>query len=500
VKMPLHSNVTRRLSFKVTLILMSVVLLNGLFSAFFISRSTRDLFLDFVRETDIQMAVILAENLSSFYQSRGSWDGIEQVLEGAGRETPYRHFQGMMRGMGPIQGTRRPMNDPPRGEDSRFRVLLTGRDGSVLYHNLSTAVPTSIDGNLLREGAPIYSAQTAVGYVFVQSMLEPILGPRQNSLLSQIYHSIVLSTLIVAFSSLLMGVFLMRGVTGSLRYLSRAAMSVAKGQYELSFDLQRSDEIGDLYRSFTMMTAEIQAASAWKKKIIADSAHELRTPVSLLQGNIEMMLEGIYPMDEKRLTSLKNETMILKKLVEELQELADAESESYSYSMERVDFRELVEETVTVSGIHAAKKNIRIKQRLPAGSFIVYGDRHKLIQAISNVLQNAIRYSDEDGDMFIELRTEADSRFELVVEDSGPGVPEEERHKVFERFYRVDKARGRSSGGSGLGLAISKEILQRHGGSIECRDGEILSGARFVIQLPLIDNVRVNERTESSGN
>lgn len=488
-----------RLSHKLSMVLVGTVLLSAALSAFFISRTTRTAFLDLVRENDIRTAAILAENVATYYQREDGWSGIKKILEAMDQNTQSRPAPGMMRGLGQTGSTSQPGAAGPggpmgmmpfRGSGNRpdirpeLRILITDTAGRVVGHNLNLEVPERLSAPILEKGAPVLVGGGVVGYLFVQSMLETAIGPFQHAFLQRVYRAIIMSMLVVSVLAPVVGLLLMGHITRPLMVLTDAAAAIARGDYSFRLNIYRSDEIGDLSRSFLRMAEEIQSAEEWKKKLIADSAHELRTPITLLQGNIEMMMEGVYPADREHLRGLFEETRILGRLIGELQELANAESKLTSFNFELIDLKELYLSILNANRSSAMKAGLEMKMKLPAENLEIYGDRQKLSQVFSNVLQNAIRYTPEGGRLCAELFTNGEETAVCAIEDSGPGIPEEEREKVFERFYRVWQDRNRKTGGSGLGLAIAREIVLRHGGTIRIEPPMHLQGARVEIHLP----------------
>ncbi|MCF7948071.1 MAG: HAMP domain-containing protein [Spirochaetia bacterium] len=482
-----------RLAHKLGMILLATVILSAGISAVIISINTRSAFLKLVRENDIQNARTIADSLETYYGQYRSWEGIGEVLENPftiaedqrGRNTqPGMNPMGAMGQMGHM-GSRF-----PRGSERGplFRVLLADTKGEIIAHTFEQELPESLGQRALDKGIALFNDGKKVGYVFVGSMIEPAFGPFQQAFLMNVYRSILLASLIVGILFPLAGILLMRRhITYPLQQLSEAAQEIAVGHYSLEIDNPRSDEIGELSRSFKQMAAKLSAADKWKRKLIADSAHELRTPVSVLQGNLEMMLEGVYPLNRERISGLYGETLLLKRLVQELQELSHAESASTVYNFSVVDITALLHSVIENFRTSAAAKNIELQFRMPENPIEVYADTDKLRQVITNVLKNAVRYSPVDGLIRIDLSKQLNGTAMCSVEDSGGGIPVDEREKVFERFYRIQQDRNRSSGGSGLGLSIVHEIVLRHDGKVYFEEPKFLPGARLVLELPVLE-------------
>ena len=455
-----------------------VVILGGAVSAFTIGFSTKRAFRSLVRENDIGLSRTLAGAFEDYYRREGDWSGVERLLRSPGA---------MMQLDGAMQRQNMHGSMMPRmGRSDRpgaTQLLLSDEEGEVIARTSDDFSSEKIGKSELGGGTPLVVEGERVGYLFIGSMLNPVLGPFQRAYLFNVYRSIVLSTLLVALVAIAVAALLFRHIISPLRELSRATAMMRGGNYEVDVATERSDEIGVLSNSFQEMAVSLKEADEWKRRLIADSAHELRTPVSLLQGNLEMIREGIYPADETHIEGLYEETLLLSRLVGELRDLADAEAGKRSYTFEAFSLRTLITQLIHSFRAESEAKRLDLKMEATSGEFEVFADRHKLSQAFSNIISNALRYSPEQGTVKLSL-FENDRFVEAAVEDSGAGIEPQEREKIFERFYRTDSARNRATGGSGLGLAVSKEILEAHGGRISAENPRELNGARILVQLP----------------
>lgn len=470
-----------KLSHKLGIIMVATVILSSLISALIISINTRSAFMKLVRENDIQTARNIARSLEAYYDQYGTWEGIEEILANPFSIMQDHGGMNQMRNMGPM-GSRF-----QRGSERRslFQVLLTDEQGRVIAHTFEEVPTKQIGRHVIEEGVALYNDGENIGFVFVGSMVETAFGPFQRAFLNSVYRSILIASLIVGLLLPILAVFLMRRqITYPLKELTEATHRIAIGDYSVSIQNRRTDEIGELAKNFQQMTGELAAADEWKKKLIADSAHELRTPVSVLQGNLEMMLEGIYSINRERIYGLHSEILLLRRLVEELQDLAHAESGFASYDLKTVDLKALLNTTIENYRTRAAEKSIDLQLTLPDYTVEIVADRDRLKQVIINVIQNAVHYSPDGGVIDIALCRNSDKTIICAVEDNGVGIRKEEREKVFERFYRVQHDRNRKTGGSGLGLSIAREIVRKHGGKVYFEDPKKTKGARLVIELP----------------
>ena len=233
--------------------------------------------------------------------------------------------------------------------------------------------------------------------------------------------------------------------------------------------IRSKDEIAELSVSFNTMTEALRRLEEAKKRIIADAAHELRTPVTLLQGTVEAMIDGVYPLDTATLRSMHEETIRLSGLIDSLRELETIESGELELDLKEVDVLEIARKAVSLFAAQASAKSIELSvESGESGTPGLVADYLRLGEVVYNLISNAIKYSPEGSRVRVSVSTDevegADPAFVCIaVEDSGPGIPEEERERIFERFYRIDRSRAQDSGGRGLGLAIASEIVKAHG-------------------------------------
>lgn len=223
-----------------------------------------------------------------------------------------------------------------------------------------------------------------------------------------------------------------------------------------------------------------------RSEFVANVSHELRTPITSIKGFIETVLEDDVPEETRRrfLSIAKDEADRLETLIGDLLDLSRLESDTAPLTREDVDIAELAAEIIEKLRPQAEKKEIVPELRIPPGLPRVPAHRDMLGQALMNLLENAIKYTQSGGSVWVEARRVAGEHIEISVNDNGPGIPSEHLPRIFERFYRVDKARSRAEGGTGLGLSIVRHIVQRHGGSVRA-ESRLGKGSRFIVTLPL---------------
>lgn len=254
------------------------------------------------------------------------------------------------------------------------------------------------------------------------------------------------------------------GFTRRIKRLAGATQSLAAGDWELKLSDDARDELGDLSRAFEQMAGALKQARLRERQWLIDIAHELRTPLSVLRGEIEAMQDGVRPVSGEQLASLRAEALHLGRLIDDLQALSSAESGQVKLHCQTINLRDFIIDITQAHQAQLEAAQLDVGVEMPK-DLMLYADEQRLRQVIDNLLQNLCRYADA-GAVRWSARRLADE-VELELADSGPGVPAEQMPFLFDRLYRVDEARTRSQGGSGLGLAICRGIVEQHGGRIE---------------------------------
>jgi signal transduction histidine kinase len=264
-----------------------------------------------------------------------------------------------------------------------------------------------------------------------------------------------------------------------------AAEAVAEGDLSVRVSEEAPGEMGRLAHSFNRMTAELERAESQRRNLTADVAHELRTPLHIIQGNLEGVLDGVYQPTPEHIQATLEETRTLGRLVDDLQTLSLAEAGQLPLHRLRLPALDLLQDTLTSFAGQAAEAGVALEVRpgAPLEQLEVEVDPDRMGQVLNNLVANALRYTPEGGKIELSAeRTEGGVR--LGVQDNGAGIPADDLPYVFDRFWRGDRARARAAGaGSGLGLAIARQLVQAQGGriSVESRVGV---GTRFSIDLP----------------
>jgi signal transduction histidine kinase len=296
--------------------------------------------------------------------------------------------------------------------------------------------------------------------------------------LNAVFAAVGLLSLILA---LLFGHIMARKISMPISRVIRTAEMIAEGSYDnRSNEVSNIREIAKLTGTVNNLAETIGRQEKLRKRLTADVAHELRTPLAALQSQIEAMIDGIWEVDAKRLNSLHEDITRLGRMVGDLEKLTRFEHDCIVLEKSEFDISELIRSILTNFEKDCKDKSIEVG--IDDKAVRVYADRDKMSQVIINLMSNAVKYTGEGGHIRWVIDTDADNAV-VSIEDTGIGISPEDQPYIFERFYRADTSRSRITGGSGIGLAIAKAIVDAHKGSINV-ESEIDKGTRFVIAIP----------------
>ncbi len=266
-----------------------------------------------------------------------------------------------------------------------------------------------------------------------------------------------------------------------LKQLTLAARRFADGHLSERVQIQSRDEIGQLGNAFNEMAQSLEKSEEARRQMIADIAHELRTPLSTIQGNLEALLDGVYATTPERIEAIHAKTLMLGRLINDLQELSLAEAGELSLEKHPTDLAWLVARLQDQVQPQCDEKEITLLVETPSILSIAI-DRERIEQILLNLLSNALRYTERGGQVRMSVQP-GETEIHISVADTGKGIAPEDLPHIFERFYRGDKSRSRSSGGAGLGLAIAKRLVELHGGRIWA-ESKLGQGTTFTFSLP----------------
>ena len=273
-----------------------------------------------------------------------------------------------------------------------------------------------------------------------------------------------------------------RRVSHPVRRLTEASRRLADGKLDVRVPAHGGSELARLSASFNAMAEALQRSEERQRRLVADVAHEMRTPLSNLRGYLEGLSDGVVEPSRDLFVSLHEETLLQRRILDDLQVLALAETGDLGYLRSATDLADLAATTATTHRVTAAEAGVALTVDTPAPVW-VNGDQDRLRQVLGNLLTNAVRYTDRDGHVLVRVRAEAGEAV-VTVQDTGVGIAPGDVPRVFDRFWRADPARQRATGGTGLGLTIAHRIVTDHGGRIEVASRAHV-GTTFTVHLPL---------------
>jgi len=302
---------------------------------------------------------------------------------------------------------------------------------------------------------------------------------------ASINRSLLLGGSLAIAIALLLTFVLSRRMTSPIGALAKAARRLGRGDLSQRVQLKGEGEVAALAQAFNTMAADLEHAEQLRRNLVADVAHELRTPLSNIQGYLEAIRDEVIKPNAATIRSLNEEAALLSRLVDELQELSLAEAGELKLVYQAEDITKLVKQAVTPWQPQLTAKEIALSLDLPDNLPLVNIDWQRVNQVLHNLLENAVTYTHKGGTINVAAITQGDW-VEVSVSDTGEGIPAEDLPNIFERFYRVDKSRARVTGGSGLGLTIAKRLVEAHGGTITVQS-KLGKGSRFSFTLPIAE-------------
>ena len=314
-----------------------------------------------------------------------------------------------------------------------------------------------------------------------------MMGPTEQDFMDRLRWSLLLAGAVGALAAGVTGLLAGRHITRRLRALAEGATAIAAGDLSRRVADSSADELGELAGAFNRLADSLASQEEARQRLVADIAHELRTPLGVLQAEIEALQDGVTQATAERLSSLHEETDLLARLVDDLRTLSLADSGQLSLQRREDDLAGIAERAIAAIAGQAQDKGINLELAVDGGLPPVTVDGDRVAQVLRNLLSNALRSTEDGGRITVAVRAEA-GRAVVEVADTGAGISQEALPHVFDRFYRADPSRSRTTGGSGLGLAIARQLVSSHGGEISVRSAPG-QGSTFGFWLPLSDTL-----------
>jgi len=312
----------------------------------------------------------------------------------------------------------------------------------------------------------------------------PNYGEAERIFMEDSQRSLLVAAVVAVLFALGLGFLTSILITRPMRQLSLSARKIAEGDLSQRVKNTGDDEIGEVAVSFNSMAEQLEKKEKSRKQLLADIAHELRNPLSIVQGNLEAWLDGVITPTPGQIASVYDETVLLNRLITDLRELSLAEAGQLKLHLEQTDLKELIESEVTAFQARSQEKgvalNMDIGGLLPEANI----DRDRIKQVLHNLLENALRFTPPDGSVNVKVEREKNGSARISVADTGSGIDAVDLPNVFDHFYKADKSRQRSYGNAGIGLALVKKYVELHGGKVWV-ESELGKGSTFNFILPL---------------
>lgn len=466
---------THRLWFKLITAFALVTVIGVIVTVLLARQGAATRFAHFMVDHHMVRPEQMQQMLVAYYQQHQGWQGLDPMLPlvvEAASDGSMSDIMGSMMGM------------------YNNRVQVVDQQGGVVADTAEMAGTTQLP-LATSQRWPLVVANQEIGALLVEGNLMTAAPLRHAVLLAGVTRAVLLAGLIAGLVGLLLALLLVRQITRPLASLAQASSRIAAGDLAVRVPVQSRDELGDLALTFNRMANHLETQETLRRNLVADVAHELRTPLAGIQGTVEAMQDGVFPLDQENLAAIHSQVTLLNRLVEDLRTLAVAEAGQLTLAQVPVDLRQLCEAEVATFQPQAVAQQITLALACADPLPWVTGDPQRLGQVLNNLLSNALRHTPAGGQVQVTLAA-PDSRVQLAVMDSGAGIAAADLPHLFDRFYRGDRSPGahwlRQSGGSGLGLAIARQLVQAQQGHIWAASpppGQT-QGSVFYVDLPAL--------------
>jgi len=376
------------------------------------------------------------------------------------------------------------------------RIILTDRTGVVVADSEEKLLGQPYTPAFPGLALLITGQQSSAGFVYITPDATSVPLPRPEnppgqpgdfpsplSLFQAINGFLLLGVLLSIGIALLFTLFFANRISAPVKKLAVAATRLGKGDLAQRVAIKDKGEIGELAEAFNAMAGELERSDKVQRNMIADIAHELRTPLTNIRGYLEAISDGVVQPDAGTITSLNEEAALLSRLVSDLQELSLAESGALKFDFRVQDIVGVLKQTVETKRPAAIAKGLTLVDATQSDLPPVNIDAQRISQVLRNLLENAIAHTESGGSITVAAEKQG-NQIAVDVTDTGEGIAAEDIPHLFERFYRVDRSRARTTGGSGLGLKIAKRLVEAHGGTITVRS-EPGKGSCFTFTIPI---------------
>ncbi len=489
-----------------------VIVIGALVIYFLTTQATQNAFRLYTTQNSQLWAERLAPDFAAFYSQANSWQRVDVFMQ----TSLSTDMPGMMNGIGAGRGAGNPVGagrGQGRGAGASGlgwmggmgqRLILADAQGRVIADSSSELTGSQLSKDEIASGSAVTVNDQLVGTLIVTpANLKTVSNPAAT-FLNSVNRSILISVLVAGVISLILVLLFSIQMTAPIRQMQKAAGAIAEGNLDQRVPVRSKDELGALAESFNQMASSLAWAEAQRQKLIADVAHELRTPLAVIQANTEGIQDGVLPLDIEQINAIHAESLLLGRLINDLRLLSVAEAGELRLERQPVEPISLLEKAVERFRPQCDQKGVLLALELDPGLPTITVDVDRINQVLNNLVSNALRYTPKGGKITMQAqRAERSSaEIEISVTDTGPGIPVEDLPWVFDRFYRADKSRARVSGGTGLGLAIVKQLVEAHGGRVWAESpvnlgGSQANGTQISFTLPVVGERSLSETMKS---
>jgi signal transduction histidine kinase len=462
--------VIHTIQFRLMLAFIFIIVVTVGTASFFVARSVWDELQKYEVQNNSVRNARIEYVISRFYSTNRKWDGIQPIVEQLGTMEEKRIIL--------TDGNNVVIADSQK--DLVGKEYRTSDQGTTLYLPVIMPNPPSFNPY---SGMNYNSIQSGIklGTVFIDPQ-----GPGSVLtiyLTSTINRFLLWGGLMAIAIALIVTFLLSRPILAPIKALTTTARKLGQGDFSQRVKVRSQGEVGELAQTFNTMAGGLERNEKLRRNMVADIAHELRTPLSNVAGYLEAIHDDVIKPDKATISSLCEEVGLLSRLVDDLQELALADAGELKLMRQPEDLSLLIEQSVKAVQTKALEKSLNVTADLPPILPPVNIDYQRISQVLRNLLANAITHTPDGGRITVSTILE-DKQIKVSVQDTGEGIPATDLPNMFERFYRVDKSRARNRGGSGLGLTIAKRLVEAHGGAIGVQS-EPGKGSCFYFSLPI---------------
>jgi len=458
-----------KLQTKLIIAFASIVIVIALLQSFFFQQRVGNDFEDYISQNESERIILWQELLTEYYIYYGSFEGVQEFLDNS--KVDIRSKKGYMGGRNYLL----PMID-------NLDIIVVNSEGIVVGDSNQLFIGQKSEDIVgIREDIIIDGEKVGELIAFREKTMG--LQTIEDQFIDSMNVSIIFSAIISVFIAVIFGIFISSKITKPLEKLMIGIRHLSKGDTSYRVQVDTKDEFNHLATAFNDMSMQIKQNEDVRRTLVADVAHELRTPLAILSGRLESIQEGALEPTQEVIIQLNDEVYRLTRLVNDLQQLSLAEAGKLPLNKSDVNINEMVQRVIYHFSWLAEEKNIKISFQTTI-DFDINIDSDRITQVIINILGNSLRHTPENGKIIIELfKNSSDNDVIIKLKDSGPGIDKEHLPYIFDRFYRTDASRSRDQGGTGLGLSIAKGFVEAHGGNISV-ESENGNGSTFIIAIP----------------